>query len=211
MQPPSCRLFVIRAFDAPTAVILRRGPTRWYHLILWDTDRDTFTEGAWFRGRISEYSSDLSPDGKLFVYSAQKVIRIGEKRVLNWTAVSRPPYVTPLAIWPQSWALEGGGRFLGNRRLALFCDPAVAHPGLPKGLELIEGSPWRHRSSTERLRSTDRVEGADWTGYDRLNRTLYTVGGKLIRRTDEGDQELADFSDLKPDPQPPPQWATRPL
>lgn len=204
MQRPSCRLFVVRAFDAPIAVILRRGPTRWYHLILWDMDQDAFTEGAWFRGRIHESSCDVSPDGKLFVYSAQKVIRIGEKRVLDWTAVSRPPYVTPLAIWPQSWALEGGGRFFGNRRLALYCDAGNAHPAVPRGLELIEGP-------TERRRITREVPGADWSGYDRLNRILYTIGGKLFRRTDAGDEELADFTNQVPDPQPPPEWATRPL
>jgi hypothetical protein len=48
------RLFVITARDEPTAVILRRGPSDWYHVIQWHTCRDAFVHGAWFKGRIYE-------------------------------------------------------------------------------------------------------------------------------------------------------------
>lgn len=207
MNRSACRLFVIRAFDAPLAVILRRGPSRWYHLILWNMDRDTFTEGAWFRGRIYEEKCDLSPDGKLFVYSAFKPMQIGERSAQAWTAISRPPYVTPLAIWPQASTYEGGGRFYGNRRLALGCDWQTAYPAVPKGLEQVQRVTEPQHSM--RQSSTDEVPGADWSGYDRLNRTLYTIGGKLFRRSNGRDEELADFTNLTPNPNPPPESATR--
>jgi hypothetical protein len=69
-RKPPCRLFVIHAREKPVALILRRGPARWYHLIAWRTDTDTFEHGAWFRGRIYEDRCDLSPDGELFLYFA---------------------------------------------------------------------------------------------------------------------------------------------
>ncbi len=54
MPVPSvpCHLFVILARESPTALILRRGPSRWVQLIRWDTLHDTFEPGAWFHGRI---------------------------------------------------------------------------------------------------------------------------------------------------------------
>jgi hypothetical protein len=48
------RLYVITATAEPTAVILRRGPSRWYHVIQWDMHRDEFVHGAWVKGRIYE-------------------------------------------------------------------------------------------------------------------------------------------------------------
>jgi hypothetical protein len=69
--PP--RLFVIpaakqRYSQSAFAMILRRGPSAWYHLIRWNMREDTFEAGAWFRGRIYEDRCDLSPDGQLFLY-----------------------------------------------------------------------------------------------------------------------------------------------
>ena len=66
----TARLFVIPARDVAKAVIIRRGPSAWHHLIAWDTKRDVFEHGAWFRGRIYPERCDLSPDGELFLYFA---------------------------------------------------------------------------------------------------------------------------------------------
>ena len=46
------KLFVILAQREHAAVILRRGPSAWYHVIQWDTRRDSFVHGAWIKGRI---------------------------------------------------------------------------------------------------------------------------------------------------------------
>lgn len=224
MTSPSCRLSVICAREAPAAVILRRGPSRWYHVILWDTARDVFAEGAWFRGRIYEEKCDLSPDGRLFVYFAHKGkgIRVGEKIIDSWTAVSRPPYLHALVIWPQGMTYYGGGRFVGNRRLALRGVLGEPYPNLPAGLELVtdrtelkewfaepQGADWSN--GVELHRSSDEVECADWSGRDHRDRVIFTVGGKVFRRRGREGILLADFTDRRPDPQPPPDWATRPL
>ena len=83
------------------AVVLRRGPSDWAQLSLWDRGDDSIQPGHWFHGRVYERRCDLSPDGRLFIYVAAKHGRrrddddIGE----SWTAISRPPYFTALALW----------------------------------------------------------------------------------------------------------------
>jgi len=41
-------LHALFARRAPRALILLRGPAGWYHLVAWNTARDTFEPGAWF-------------------------------------------------------------------------------------------------------------------------------------------------------------------
>ena len=104
---------------------------------------DTFERGHWFHGRIYERRCDLSPDGELFVYFASKFNRgtAGDSEyTYAWTAVSRPPWLTALALWPKGDCWHGGGMFVSNRRLALNHRPEVAvpHPKhKPRGLEVV--------------------------------------------------------------------------
>ncbi len=193
-------LFVLIARDAPVAVVIRRGPSAWVHLTLWDMRTDTFTPGAWFRGRIYAEKCDLSPDGELFVYSAHQGRRLGTSYSDSWTAVSRPPWLHALALWPMHTTYGGGGRFTGKRRLVLR-GAGAAHPEHPPhGLEIVGGEAPVHASTTE-------VEGADWSGRDHDNRLLCARDGRIYR----DNIELADLRALKPDPQPAPEWATLPL
>jgi hypothetical protein len=64
------RLHVILAREAPKAVVFRRGPSGCVCTVGWDLESDTFTMGQWFKGRIYEYRSDLSPDGEHMIYFA---------------------------------------------------------------------------------------------------------------------------------------------
>ena len=124
-RPPSCRLFVLKAAVAPAAIILRRGPSNWYHVIRWDLRRDLFEHGTWFSGHIYEQRCDISPDGNLFLYGAFKRIKIGADWVYSYTAVSRPPWLHALELYPKSSTYEVGGRFLDDRRYALGADPKL--------------------------------------------------------------------------------------
>lgn len=140
--PVPARLFILLARNSPTAVIFRRGPSKWVQLVGWDTKTDTFSAGQWFHGRIYERRADLSPDGSLLVYFAQKI----EDRTLQdkeytyaWTAVSRPPYLTALALWPKGDCWHGGGLFENDKTIVLNHKPAVAKPHpkhLPSGLRV---------------------------------------------------------------------------
>ncbi len=139
---PPCRLLVLFARRTSRAVIFRRGPSKWTQLILWDTKTDEFAYGQWFKGRIYVRRCDLSPDGTKLVYFVSKI----NQRTLSdptytyaWTAVSKPPYLTALALWPKGDCWHGGGLFLDDTTLLLNHRPerALPHPHhCPQGLTI---------------------------------------------------------------------------
>ena len=210
---PDCKLSVVFARDEPVGLILRRGPSKWVQLILWDTRRDRFTDGAWFHGRIYEDRCNLSPDGRLFVYFCHG----GHSRPGysdSWTAVSRPPWLFALGLWPWGTTYGGGGRFTDSRTLVLNIGPGApltTHPDHPaKGLNVsaddsITYSP--HPSNPEGL------EGVDWSGRDQKGGLVYSRSGVLFRAVNDRlpGHEIADFRHRKPEPTSAPEWARKPL
>jgi len=117
---PPARLFVLLARRADVGVILRRGPSEWVQLIHWDTKKDIFTPGQWFKGRLYNDRCDLSPDGSLLVYCANKGYNRNADYANVWTAISKPPYLTALALWPYfSGTWQGGGLFEADDHLRL--------------------------------------------------------------------------------------------
>jgi len=123
---------VLLARKAPVGVIFRRGPSRQVLLVHWRTDTDTFFNGQWFKGRIYEYRCDLSPSGRRLIYFAATY----RKPYRTWTAVSRPPYFTALALWPKGDAWGGGGLFSTEERILLNHDSATMD--LAEGFRLPE-------------------------------------------------------------------------
>ncbi|MDD2893003.1 MAG: hypothetical protein PHF20_03645 [Halothiobacillaceae bacterium] len=201
---PEPRLSVILARSKPRALILRRGPTEWYHLISWDTSNDTFEHGAWFRGRIHEDQCDLSHDGELFLYFAFKGYWRDSAYKGSWTAVSRAPWLYALTLWPGGGSYGGGGCFDDDRKLILQ-GVRGTHPDHPlRGLEVVEGD-------CRRVLSTPDIPEADWSGYDHGGYPIFTYKGRLFRRLPHGDCELANFVDMEPNPQAAPAWAKAPL
>lgn len=141
--PVPARLFIIFARKSPTALIFRRGPSKWVQLIKWNTKTDTFEPGQWFNGRLYERRSDLSPDGLFLIYFAQKISARSVKDTeytYAWTAISRPPFLTALALWPKGDCWHGGGLFKNKRVVLLNHKPEVAKPHKkhkPHGLLVI--------------------------------------------------------------------------
>jgi hypothetical protein len=113
--PTSVRLYAILARKSPVAVVFRRGPSNSVLLIKWNTPDDTFEHGQWLRGRIYERRCDLSPDGDLLLYFAAKY----KKPLRSWSAISRPPFLKALALWPKGDGWGGGGHFESRTRVAL--------------------------------------------------------------------------------------------
>jgi hypothetical protein len=151
--PAPCRLSVFLALEAPSAVILRRGPSEWAQLIRWDRTTDTFEPGQWFHGRAYERRCDVSPDGRLFIYFASKQApRQDEDDVgAAWTAISRPPYFTALALWRNLGTWYGGGVFKTNRDVLLdvTCRLDPHEKFRPRGLRFdrcpADSAPWEQR------------------------------------------------------------------
>ncbi len=115
MHSSHVRLYAILARNAPFGVVFRRGPSRNVLLIGWNTSDDTFQRGQWLKGRIYERRCDLSPEGDLLLYFAASY----RKPYYSWSAISRPPFLTALAMWPKGDGWGGGGHFLSPTRMAL--------------------------------------------------------------------------------------------
>ncbi len=201
------RLFVIPAKLEPTAVILRRGPSRWYHVIKWDTQRDTFEHGAWVKGRIYEDKCDVSPDGRLLLYFIHQGSRFRTPFTDAWTAISRVPWLQALVVWPQGQTYGGGGRFLSEAAVTLRGVHSSPLDEFPAHGIKVAGNDW----DTPPQQPTADVPDADWCGRDHGDRIIFSRGGLLFRRSKDKDILIADFTDLTPDPQAAPDWAGRPL
>lgn len=106
------RLHVMTATETPYAVVLRRGPTGQVASLGWDRASGEVVLGQWFRGRIYEHRSDLSPDGRHMIYFAYK-----GGRGPGWTVVSRAPWLAALAWLPQDHTWHGGGAFTADGRV----------------------------------------------------------------------------------------------
>jgi hypothetical protein len=114
MTPP--RLYVLQARAAPIALVVRRGPTEWFHLLRWDLDSLSVEAGAWFHGTIYPRRSEISPDGRLFAYFALT------GRPAPWDsyyAVSKVPWLTALAAWRTGTTYTFGCEFLDDGSLSV--------------------------------------------------------------------------------------------
>lgn len=128
---PPPRLGFLQARHAPVAVIFRRGPSKRVELIRWDIEHDVIERGHWFHGRIYNRRSDLSPDGTRLIYFANKfTARTVNDREYTyaWTAISKPPWLTALALWPKGDCWWGGGLFENDRTVLLNHRPDEATP-----------------------------------------------------------------------------------
>jgi|SRR5215471_5384953 len=203
-RPPPPRIFVIPAREADIAIVVRRGPSNWFHLLKWDMAGDAFEPGAWFRGSMYPEKCDLSPDGALFLYFVLRGSKSRTSYSHAWTAISRAPWLTALGLWPQGTTYGGGGRFVTNRHVVIRATDTTPHPDHPgRGLRVDLGNPEVHASSGE-------VTGATWSGRDRNGSLIYAKRGRIFRRSRSGkDTELVDLGEMKPDPKPSPKWASR--
>ena len=147
------RLSVVLARGARNAVVFRRGPSKRVRMICWNRTNDTFTRGQWLAGRVDKF--DLSPNGELLVYFGVKF----STEMGTFTAISRPPYFTALALWPDGSTWGGGGRFLTNQKVILGynCRPRELNheKNIPANFEVSDGY-------TEKKRGTTPPK-SDWT------------------------------------------------
>jgi hypothetical protein len=116
MSAPPCRLYVLVATQAPVALVVRRGPSDWWHLLRWDLEHLSLEPGAWLAGTLYPRRSDISPDGRLFGYFA---LRSSPPPWDTYFAVSKAPWLTALAAWRTGGTWTGGCQFFGDGRLAI--------------------------------------------------------------------------------------------
>lgn len=94
----SCKLSVIPASAAPVAAVIRQGPSRRFQVLRWDLDTFELEPGGVLRGKLLVSACNVSPDGKLFGYSAIGV-RAPDSPWFEFFAVSKLPWLTALVAW----------------------------------------------------------------------------------------------------------------
>ena len=202
------RLFIIFASEADEAVVFRRGPSSWFHVMRWNTNTDEFYSGAWVKGRIYPERCDLSPDGELLLYFIHQGRKFGTEYQDSWTAVSRSPWLHAIGLWSQGTTYGGGGRFTDNRSAILRFHPLAPHPDhMGIGLNISFTSTSARKPDPAPLhRSTQELAGAEWSGRDQRGRLIYTSDGKIMWLAERQGEAvcLADLNGLTPDPQPAP-------
>lgn len=205
---PTVRLHLFFATDNDDAVILRRARDKEYNLVGWDRATDTFIEGQWIRKYVSPSLCSLSPDGRHFMYY---IANADPRRAASeqFTAISRPPWFTALALFPQGGTWRAGGSFLTNKLFWIEGDVddligragdlhRIVHGKVTKdcrtGLRLVNGKPAPlGRDLRERLLAGDSPK-SNSQAFDRYE----TEEGRLYRRKGSGRDLIADFTVMEP-------------
>ncbi len=217
---PVIRLHLFFARDNDRAVILRQGPTRQFRMILWDRATDDFEDGQWLKQKVYVERCDLSPDGEHFLYFALDG-HWGSEGKGSFTAISKPPYWTALALFPVGDTWSGGGAFLdaghyhadgdadiigraeGIRRVS----QGEPDKGCTTGLRLETGgrAPL-DRAATKRLLD-EPVPREPWALLQRMRiptgsemDRYDTQGGRLYRRNGMELDLIRDFTDMEFEP-----------
>jgi hypothetical protein len=110
------KLHVLFARESKAALVIRRGPAMLSCTVGWDRRDDRFTMGQWLKGRIYERRSDLSPDGRYFIYFAMNGRKRDSPAKGSWTAISRAPYLHAITLLAKGDTWHGGGLFTGRNR-----------------------------------------------------------------------------------------------
>jgi hypothetical protein len=179
----AARLHVYLAQAAPRAVVLRRGPSQWARLSVWQTDSDTFEHGQWIRARVYERRCDVSSDGSLFIafIGTGATTRHPDQRASSWIVITRPPYFSALALWWVGSTWCTGGLFPAPDRVWV---PGKADPDqgqLPKWLGRVDAPPHVDRTNnwTDRTVFHNRLLRAGWerTAHTRFERWEHASPG----------------------------------
>ena len=150
------RLHAVVAQDANVAIVFRRGPSKWWHILRWDLDALALEPGAWLKGQLYPRRSNVSPDGELLGYFCLK----GQWGA--YFAVSKAPWATALAAWEAGSAWTTGCVFGPQRELIMhgaFLPERPFHGRYPWPIETRGMVAWRHgRYFNEYMRGWSELE-----------------------------------------------------
>jgi hypothetical protein len=167
MQPSTfpARIHLLPAKTAPIVIVIRRKPSKLFHVLKWDTDLDELQAGSWFHGKLYPMRCDVSPDGRHMVYLAMG------SGGHTWNGVCEPPFLRTMAEGENMGTWSGGGYFASDERLLVNswspskgdlpfrCEPLQGEHGgedLSVLVPRLERDGWRRRG-LEWGREVERV------------------------------------------------------
>lgn len=107
------RIHLLTAAQAPVVVVIRRKPSKLFHVIRVDTVTGKYEQGTWFNGKLYAMRCDVSFDGEWLVYLAMGA---GGN---TWNAVSKVPRLTAVAESEGRDTWFGGGYWRARDVLCL--------------------------------------------------------------------------------------------
>jgi hypothetical protein len=110
---PPARIHLLPAKEAPYVVIIRRKPSKTFHIIRWNIEHDEFEHGSWFTGHIYTHRSDVSFDGKWMVYMARGAGGAA------WNGVCLLPYLKTYLEAEAADTWHGGGYWRDSQTLII--------------------------------------------------------------------------------------------
>jgi len=125
-KPMEARLFVFIPKESHNAIVICRRSSKKVGVFHWDMLTNKITVSQWLKGRIYEYFSDISPDGKHFIYAANK-------KGWGYTVISKAPWLKATSFWWDS-GCRGGGFFIDNKRYLLNNGKVGSHEFVDKSL-----------------------------------------------------------------------------
>lgn len=108
---PHARIELIPAKEAAKVLVIRRKPSKLFHVLLWDTAAGVLEAGSWFRGKLYAKRCDLSFDGRWMCYLAMGADGS------TWNGVSEAPFLKCLATAENTGTWYGGGYWDRAKRL----------------------------------------------------------------------------------------------
>jgi hypothetical protein len=134
------RVHPILAKGSNSAIIFRRGPSKYVCTLSWDLKTDVLRIGQWLHGRIYERRSDISPDGKHIIYFAMNGKWQSDVKG-SWTAISRTPWLKAINLFPKGDCWNGGGLFINNK--SYWLNDSYCHENLVEMRELKRDEKYR--------------------------------------------------------------------
>ena len=110
---------------------IRRKPTRWFHILSWNTETDLIEHGSWLEGTIYCERCDVSFDGRWMIYLAMG------SNMETWTGLCHPPRLKSVFNAPNCGTRFGGGFWERENLLRENGGPYSPWPEVRKAAEAI--------------------------------------------------------------------------
>lgn len=116
MKEIPARLHLLTAKGSPYVAVIRRKPSKLFHIIRWNTQNDSLEYGSWFKGQLYPLRCDISFDGQWMVYLA-----MGGNNGNTWNGVCQLPWLKTYLEGENCGTWFGGGYWKKEKELFLSC------------------------------------------------------------------------------------------